>query len=150
MKFKLLTISIVIGCLAASNANGQIHWQYSSQKMSGNVFKIHITAIIESGWHLYSQVQPPEAIATPPLVKFSENPAVAFHGKVKEIGQRELYENKEVGIKSYRYKSAVDFVQVVQIKDEAATKINGSISYMACTDEQCMPTRTQQFSIPLK
>ena len=150
MKLKLMTASIMISSLAAANANGQIHWQYSSQKIAGNMFKIHITAIIENGWHLYSQVQPPEAVATPSLVKFNKNPSVELQGNIKEVGQRELYENKEVGIKSYRYKSAVDFVQVVHLKSDAITKINGSISYMACTEEQCLPTTTQQFSISLK
>ena len=50
-------------------------------------YEIHMTATIQTGWHLYSQTQPEDAIAIPTGIKFTSNPLVTAEGPVKEVGK---------------------------------------------------------------
>ena len=43
----------------------------------------------------------------------------------------------------------VDFVQKVKMKGTAKTNITGSVTFMVCNDEQCLPPTTQKFSLAL-
>jgi thiol:disulfide interchange protein DsbD len=141
---------IISGILAFGHAPGQVQWKFSSEKLTDSTFDIHLTANIEKGWHLYSQLQPPEAIADPSTIKFDTSTALQFMGIVKEIGTREVYENKEIGIKSYQYKSYVDFIQTIKLKTSGKTMVSGYISFMMCTESACLPTITKSFSLPIR
>ena len=47
------------------NAQSPVSWTFSSKKIADKTFELHLTADIQSGWHLYSQEQPEDAIAIP-------------------------------------------------------------------------------------
>lgn len=149
MKIKLF-IGICCGMLFSEILHGQVHWNFHSQKVSDDLFEIHLTATIDDGWHIYSQTQPPDAIAEPLQIQFQPNSAILLKGSVKEIGQRETKENREIGIKSYLYKSTVDFVQIIKLKSKSQTVLKGNIEFMACTSNQCLPPSSQPFLIQLQ
>ena len=44
----------------------------------------------------------------------------------------------------------VVFVQKVKLKKNVKTVISGTVEYMACTDEECLPPQTVTFSMPLE
>ncbi len=147
IRIKLISLALVIAFGAA--AQSPVSWTYSSKKISNGLFEIHITATIESGWHVYSQQQPEEAIALPTSFRFIKNPVIILKGKMTEIGKKQLFKDETVGIAAYQYEEKVDFVQQVQLKIKGKTNLNGSISFQACTNEQCLPPATTDFSINL-
>ena len=54
------------------------------------MYEIHMTATIQSGWHLYSQTQPEDAIAKPTGFTFNNNPLLDLGRKdqrSREIGK---------------------------------------------------------------
>lgn len=149
MKKWLLTIALVpTACLLY--AQNPVSWSFDSKKVSDKTYEVHLTANIQSGWHLYSQDQPSDAIAIPTNVTINNNPLLKLDGKVKELGKMEKFEDKNLGISAHQYSNKVDFVQVVKVKSNAKTNVSGSVEFQTCDDKKCLPPKTVNFSIALK
>jgi Disulphide bond corrector protein DsbC len=131
-------------------AQNPVSWSFSSKKVSDKTFEIHLTANIQSGWHLYSQNQPDDAIAIPTTVKINNNPLLKLDGKIKEVGSMEKYKDKVLGISAHQYSNKVDFVQMVKMKSNAKTNVSGSVEFQTCDDKKCLPPKTINFNIALK
>lgn len=145
----LLVIGILhINCFAQQLS--PIHLSYEVKKISDKIYELMIKATMNDGWHVYSQNQPKNAIAQPTKIVFSKNPLLIFIGKPKEIGKKEFFENKEVDISAWQYGDSVTFVQIVTLKAKIKTTINGTITYQTCTEERCLPPKTESFKIELK
>jgi thiol:disulfide interchange protein DsbD len=54
------------------------------------------------------------------------------------------------GVDVKQFSNKVDFVQTVKIKGKAKTVLNGSVEFMTCNDHECLPPKTQKFSVALK
>lgn len=131
-------------------AQNPVTWSFASKKISDKTFEIHLTANIQSGWHLYSQDQPDDAVAIPTSVKIRNNPLLKLDGKVKELGNMEKYKDKILGISAHQYSNKVEFVQLVKIKSNAKTNVSGSVEFQTCDDKKCLPPKTINFNIALK
>ena len=59
-------------------ALGSTHIKFA-KKIADKTYEVHLTAIIENGWHTFSQTQPKEAIALPTKISFNENPLVQLN-----------------------------------------------------------------------
>jgi len=139
-------------CLVLSIVRGQdpVSWNFSSKKIADKTFELHLRADIQSGWHLYSQNQPGDAIAIPTSVKLNNNPLLKSDGKVKEVGKMEKFSDKTLGVSANQYSEKVDFVQVVKLKSPAKTNVSGTVEYQTCNDKKCLPPKTVNFNIALK
>jgi thiol:disulfide interchange protein DsbD len=75
---------------------------------------------------------------------------ITCDGKPKEAGEMHKKHEEVFGVDVFYFKEKVDFVQVVKLKASSKTKLSGSLEYMACNDEQCLPPATVPFSIALE
>ena len=146
---KLFICSLALLFSAVALAQSPVSWTYSAIKVSPGLYEVRITASIQSGWHVYAQQQPEDAIAVPTSIRFSKNPVLTILGALKELGNKQHYKDAELGIEAYQYADKVEFVQQVKLKIKGKTSLNGSISFQACTDEKCLPPATTDFSINL-
>ena len=130
-------------------AQDPVKWSFSAKKVADKTYEIHMTATVESPWSIYSQ-QTPEGGPLPTRFSFSKNPLVSLVGNVKEIGtiKKKFEEVFEVDV--LYYKDKVDFVQTVKLRNNIKTNINGTLEYMACDDEQCLPPMEVPFSVSLQ
>ena len=126
-----------------------VSWAFASKKISENVYELQLVATIQSGWHLYSQVQPTDAIAQPTSFNFNKNPLVDLDGKVKEIGKLEKYKDAKLDISANQYSQKVTFVQKVKVKGKVKTNVSGKLEFQTCDDKKCLPPKTVNFSIAL-
>jgi thiol:disulfide interchange protein DsbD len=133
-----------------SRGQNPVAWSFSSKKVSEKTFEVHLTANIQSGWHLYSQSQPDDAIAIPTNFSINNNPLLKLDGKIKEVGAMEKYKDKVLGISAHQYSNKVDFVQVVKLKSNARTNISGTVEFQTCDDKKCLPPKTVNFNIALR
>ena len=147
-KWYLLVFIILVS--SSLQAQGPINWKNGVQKKDAQTYEIRLTATLEDGWHAYSQTQPESAIPMPTKITFNKNPLVKLIGKVKELGNMEVHKNQTLNTEDWRYGEKVDFVQVMQLKGQVKTNITGTIIYMVCTDEQCLPPTTVKFNLSLK
>ena len=109
-----------------------------------------MVANIQSGWHLYSQAQPKDAIAIPTSFSFNKNPLVELDGKIKETGKLEKFVDNDLGVSANQYSKLVVFTQKVKLKSKAKSNVGGNVTFQTCDDKKCLPPKTVNFSIALK
>jgi len=130
-------------------AQNPVHWNYTLQKIANNTFEVRLRATIDPSWHIYSQLQPEDAIALPTKISFKANALLRLQGKPRELGKLEKYTDENLGISANQYSGGVEFVQDIILKAKARTNVSGNIEYQACTDERCLLPKTVSFSLKL-
>ena len=124
--------SLILGLLlltatAASAQLNPITWSFSAKKIADKTYELQMTATIQTNWHLYSQVQPEDAVAMPTTFELNPNPLFTLDGKIKEIGKLEKYTDKVLKVSANQYSNTVTFTQVVKLKGNAKTSITGTV-----------------------
>jgi thiol:disulfide interchange protein DsbD len=147
-KFGFLILTLVFAAVA--QAQNPVTWTFTSKKISNDQYEVHLTANIQSGWHLYAQDQPKGAIAMPTSITFNKSPLLNFEGKVKEVGKLEKFTDEVLDATAHQYSNKVDFVQKVKLKGKAKTAVTGSLVFQTCDDHKCLPPKTVSFTIALK
>ena len=146
----IFSFVLISGALSLNAQLNPVSWAFTSKKIADKTYEIHLTATMQSGWHLFSQVQPEDAVAIPTGFKINNNPLVTLNGKIKEIGKMEKFHDAKLDISANQYANKVDFVQLVKLKSNVKTNITGSVEYQTCDDKKCLPPKTVTFSIPVK
>ena len=125
-----------------------VTWSYSAKKKTANTYDIVITATVARPWHIYSTTSPKGA-GMPTKITLKKNPLVTLTGGVKEKGklEKQYDENFEMDVKYFSEK--VEFTQTITLKGKAKTNITGTVEYMVCNDERCLPPATKSFDIKL-
>jgi thiol:disulfide interchange protein DsbD len=126
-----------------------IKWNYTSKKIADKTYEVHLTATVQNTWHLYSQLQPADAINQPTEIIFKKNPLISFDGKIKEIGKMQLFKDEKLKISANQYADKVDFVQIVKLKANVKTNIVGSVEYQTCDDKKCLPPKKIDFTVAI-
>lgn len=149
---KKILISIVVLFFAFLNSKAQLEnpvvWTYTAKKINSKQYELHMTANIQSNWHIYSQDagEGPE----PTSFVFSKNPLVKFEGKVVEVGKLEKAFDPNFNSTLKFYNNKVDFIQKVNLKSTASTVIKGTLTFMVCNDRKCLPPKDVPFSIKIQ
>lgn len=144
---------ILIFCCFCGIAKAQVqpdpaHWAYGLKKLTGNNYEVHLQCSIDAPWHIYAQKQGKEFIGTATKITFNKLPGLTLTGTPRELGKKDIYIEKTVGIKNVEYAEKVDFVQNVMIKP-GIKELKGSITYQTCTHEHCLTANTINFTIPV-
>ncbi len=126
-----------------------VEWKFESKKLDDHQYEVKLTANIRTPWHIYSITQP-EGGPLPTKITFAKNPLATPEGAVKEVGKVETRYEEVFELDTKFFSNKVEFVQLVNIRGNAKTNLNGTVEYMACTNEQCLPPREVPFSIALK
>lgn len=150
MKNVLVLALIVISTLSCKSQTSPVAWSFSATKVADKTYDVKMVATMLTNWHLYSQVQPDDAIAIPTTFTISPNPLFTLDGKIKEIGKMELMKDATLGVSANQYSKTVTFVQRVKLKANVKTNYNGNVEYQTCDDKKCLPPKTVNFSIALK
>jgi thiol:disulfide interchange protein DsbD len=144
----LVLSSIAATCFSQGSAD-PVSWTFSAKKIDATTYEIHLTATIEDGWHIYSQTTP-DGGPVPTAIKYNKNPLLTMDGATKEVGKLEQRHEKLFGVDVKQFSDKIDFVQTVKLKASAKTNVSGTVEFMTCNDEMCMPPKSMQFSVSLK
>ena len=125
-----------------------VSWTATSKKINDKTYEIHLTANIQNGWHTYSQTTPDGGpIAT--SLSFTKNPLLTMEGSAKEVGKLEKHFEPLFGVDVKQFSNKVDFVQLVKLKAPVKTSLNVAVEFMVCNDKECLPPKTEKFSVAL-
>lgn len=147
-KLFLLGLFIGLGASAFAQVKNPVKWSYTAKKITATTYEVHLTATIESGWHIYSQTTPDGGPVKTSIV-FTPNPLLTVDGKAKEAGKLEQHHEELFGVDVKQFSNKVDFVQTVKLKAAAKTSVTGSVEFMVCNDKECLPPKTEKFSVAL-
>ena len=149
MKRLYQIVALCLLTLSLKAQNSPVSWAFSAVKLADKTYEVHLTATVQSGWHLYSQAQPEDAVVNPTEIKFHPNPLVSVSGKTAEKGKLEKFHDEKLGISANQYAEKVDFVQVVKLKAKAKTSVAGTVEFQTCDDKKCLPPKKVSFSIAI-
>lgn len=148
---KLYILSIVVFMALTGTAQlNPISWAFTAKKTGDKTYEIQMKASIQPKWHLYSQMQPADAIAIPTAFTINANPLFKLDGKISEIGKIEKFKDAELGVSANQYSKTVTFIQKIKMKGNVKTNFSGNVEYQTCDDRQCLPPKKVKFSVSLK
>lgn len=148
-KYIITGIFLLAANLLFAQIQNPVSWTTSSKKINDKTYEVHLTANLNSGWHIYSQ-HTPEGGPVPTSLTFTKNPLVTVEGKAKEVGKLEQHVEPLFGnIDVKQFSNKVDFVQLVKLKAPVRTSVNVAVEFMVCNDKQCLPPKTEKLSVAL-
>jgi hypothetical protein len=142
----LLLLLLSTTYFVSAQSSKQVQWVYAAKKIADKTYEVHMTATIGDNYHLYAQDAGVEG-PLPTSFKFTGNPLAVTDGKVKEAGKVvKKFESAWNGSVNY-YEKTVDFIQVVKLKGNIKTNLAGSVEFMVCNDNRCLPPSTVEFKV---
>lgn len=148
-KLTILIPALIFGSLLQAQVLNPVSWNFTARKIDAKTYQVHMIATIQNGWHLYSQVQPDDAIAIPTTFTINSNPLVKLDGKIREQGKMEKFSDSKLGLSANQYSKKVVFVQEIKLKGKGKTNFTGNVEYQTCDDKKCLPPKTVNFNVAL-
>ena len=149
MKKILLGLMIVLVALQGQSQKlAPVKWAYQAVKTGEKQYNIIITANVDAPWHIYSQFVKKGPVPT--TVQFAKNPLVVLNGSTKEVGKLEKKFDKNFDAVIGSFGGKVQFIQAVTLKVNTKTKLTGTIEYMVCNEERCLPPTKQSFEVDIQ
>ena len=150
MKKIILFLGFIIAVVVVqAQIESPVKWSYAAKKVNDKEYQVVITATLPKPWHIYSQ-HTPDGGPKPTKIVYTRNPLLVISGEPKENGALKTVHDDNFGIDVKYFGDKVEFVQYVQLKTAAKTSVSGTIDYMICNDEKCLPPTKQPFEIKLQ
>jgi hypothetical protein len=144
--FAILSFLLISFC--SIRAQTPYSWSFTATKTADKIYEIHCTMDVSSPWHTYSQFTP-DGGPVPTKFTFSKSPLYILEGTTKENGKMVTKHEAVFGVDVKYFDGKVDFVQVIKLKASAKTNFTGSVTFMVCNDEQCLPPKTVPINLAL-
>jgi len=147
-KIIIAILGLCIGFTSFAQSKNPASFTFQANKKTADTYEVVITAKIDNPWHIYSQ-NTPKGGPVPTKISFKPNPLVKAVGAIAEKGKQEKIFDKTFNVNVLYYSNSVQFVQTVKVKAGTKTNISGTIEYMVCDDEMCLPPKKVPFEIKL-
>jgi len=150
MKRIALLITLFLAAIVGkAQSKDPVQWNFAAAKKADKIYELTFTATILKPWHIYSQLTPPGG-PVPTKIVFKTNPLVSVNGKAKEDGSLKNVHDQYFGEDVKYFDNQVAFVQTLNLKSNVKTNIAGTIEYMVCNDEECLPPKKVPFDLKLQ
>jgi len=132
----LLFFTFFIGLSSALNAQMRepVKWKYSINDSGEIIFH----ASVDPGWHLYD-MNLPEGGPTSTSFEFDEIKGAELVGKVFTNSKIHSKYDDMFKMTVRWFEENPTFIQKLKIKNKAEFSISGSINYLSCNDQTCVP-----------
>lgn len=141
------TFRIVFLCwliVIAYAGHAQVEWSFSAVKKVDGLVELHLKASLAEGWHIYST----DSTASPFPTRIIFQPGLLLRGVLREKGQLSGGNQKDVGFPMRYFTGTAEFIQTVRV-DAAVHNVQGTVEFVICTDEQCLPPEKKKFVVEL-
>jgi thiol:disulfide interchange protein DsbD len=142
-------IAFLFTTAAMAQIQNPVEWSYEATKKSADTYEVVITALVDPGWHIYSQ-NTGKGGPLPTKVVFKPNPLLTLNGKIKELGKLEKVKDEIFKTDVLYFSNKVQYVQSIKLKGKVKTNISGTVDYMVCNDHECLPPTKKSFDIKLQ
>lgn len=146
-KFFLVLLTVIIARSTQAQVLEPVKWSYAAKRLNSTEAMVLIKATVDRGWHIYSQHV---ADGGPVATSFTFAPSKAFTLVGKTIEPKPVTKfEKAFGMNVSYFENAVVFQQKIKVK-AGQPVVKGTLEFMACNDEKCLPPDEVSFSIPVK
>jgi thiol:disulfide interchange protein DsbD len=129
--------------LSTSYAQSQVSWEFAFDAENSQIVA---EASIGEGWHLYSTKKASELGPIPTEFEFDVPEGVELVKGIQEPNPKISYDSN-FDETLYYFEEKVAFVQ--ELKVTSLQELKGTVTYMVCNDEMCMPPVDVEFTIEL-
>ncbi len=149
-RLAILMMSLLMlfrGYTKGQTSSGQITWECILKRTSSDEGEIIMKAKIPAGWHLYALGNSPNS----PIrmnFKFIPDKSYDLIGAVSQPKPLRKLE-KQLGVPVTYFEDEVTFGQKIKIKGKNGS-VKGTIQFMQCSDEICVPPQDFGFSLKLR
>jgi len=124
-----------------------VKWECSVELLNKAEAMLTMKAIIEEGWHLYSQDLPDGGPIKTSFV-FEPSSNYTLNGMVTEGDPIDYYDpNFEMDLKYFSHEA--EFKQKISFTPGATVAIKATVEFMVCDDHRCLPPETVELSFDL-
>ncbi len=149
IKFIVLIVFVLTSIQARGQVLDPVDWKFSTEQTSADEHTLVFKALIENKWHLYSQHLPEGG---PIATLFSFEPTADFEliGEPEEVSDVEVIFDQSFGLELKMFSHEAIFKQKIKVLTDKDFSLAGSIEYMCCDDERCLPPTDEEFSFNIK
>ena len=148
MKNTIAILMLFFVTMVNAQVYNPVKWSTSVVKISDSEYELTANAVIEKGWHLYSQTVPPDGpIAT--QLSFTGSPDYLKKGNTKE-DQGHVVNDPIYDMKITYFEKKASFKQRIKVKHKKPFQIKGNVEFMACDDTKCLPPKQIELIFKIK
>lgn len=125
-----------------------VNWQFEYEKTGEKQYDLIFTAEIDKTWHLYS-TDIPDGGPIPTSFAIDQADAFELIGKVEEITEAEEKYDPSFDMNLKLFSDKAVFVQKVRLITDESITITGSVEFMSCDDQRCLPPKDEEFEFDL-
>jgi Disulphide bond corrector protein DsbC len=148
--FITLAAMLLFGTVASAQLAEPVKWSFNAQPLVDNEYEVTLTADIADGWFLYSQYLPSDDGPIRTTIQFEKHPALELKGKTEENGHKKEGFDQMFGMNVIKFSGKTQFVQKVVVKATDLNAVRGTLQYMTCNGQMCMPPKDLPFNVNLK
>jgi hypothetical protein len=147
-KITMITLLLISAAMTKAQILQPVKWSYGAKMISKTEAVVFMKATIDEGWHLYSQSVPDGG----PIKTTFTFPAsdkydlVGTTSEPKPISKFEKVFNMNVGF----FEHSVVFQQKIKLKGPGPAEVKGTLEFMTCNDQKCLPPADVDFTITVK
>lgn len=140
-----LYVLLFIGTIATAQIKDPAKFKLTVKKLGNEQYEATLTAVLESGWHIYSKDIPEDTGIPTEYVVSGKN--IEKIGKFVEVGKKHEEFSEAFGGKIIYYSNSALFKQKFKLKDKTKpTDVVAEITYQTCNDKVCLAPNTLEFS----
>lgn len=144
----LLFAFLLFSHLGFSQIVDPIKWSFKLERAGTGLFNLKFTAKIEDKWHLYSQ-NIPEGGPIATSFHFEKNNLFELVEKTKELSKANVKFDPTFKINLTTFSREAVFVQKIKAKSAELSVVKGTVEFMCCNDEKCLPPKEIEFSFAI-
>lgn len=138
-------VLLFIGTIATAQIKDPVKFKLAVKKLGNEQYEATLTAVLESGWHIYSKDIPEDTGIPTEYVVSGKN--IEKIGKFVEVGKKHEEFSEAFGGKIIYYSNSALFKQKFKLKDKMKpADVVAEITYQTCNDKVCLAPNTLEFS----
>lgn len=149
-------MSLIATCLIAVTASAQaparkapVDWKISVKMKSATEGEVVMQASIAPEWHLYGFTQPEDG-PVPTTINLDASTGVKFTSDPVASPAPRSEKDPLMGTVVNFWEKSVTITRPFKVTDPAKARIRGTVRYMSCNGETCMPPATREIDLPVK
>lgn len=132
---------------AFAQMNQVVDWKVGVNVTEDNTYELVLTGTIQKGWYVYSQYLESDDGPIKTSIEWEANEGISREGKTEESGTKISGHDEMFDMNITKFKHQLILTQ--RVKGQAGQMVQGTIVYMTCNDEQCLPPTEVPFEVVL-
>lgn len=147
MKKLVSVLLFIISIVSYGQIHNPVKWTTSIKKISNQEIELIATATLDDEWHIYSQ-EIPQGGPIPTLFSFKGDKRYLKKGNTKE-GEGHIVDDEMFDMRIKYFDEKAVFKQRIKLKTQEKFIIKGTVEYMVCSDENCLPPKEEDLSFTI-